>query len=460
MKKFIILTVILTLVIFYTGCSGKSGKTGEENLTTDKSREISDAETDKKEIEEDDKDVQPDRSGEQGETGGEQGETGGETGEETGQGGEAASTETKETQNRQPEPDDEGFITALDGDVDIIRDDESLEHEVEVDFGIQNYDVVSTGDNSMVEIEVTSERCPDTLLTVTENTTFSFEINKLDNTNATSIDIMGGGISMKVGAMANDQDFEVNTGEINMGVRGTAFSVTLLATGDTLVTCETGEVECKDNTGKILFAKPGKVVEKPSGEKIKEVSIALKNVDEYREEWLKNKQKSLMGGNILPQIKAYVKQYEKYIDQFNDAYDNLVKKQKKIIDKWIDQDNKGETGSPADLLKETGTMASYVGKVRGILKVFEHVYYRLEQLKKLHDKGQGVGEIRAGYTTTQFFSDFTKAKIDKKLKKLKYVIKLFSKRNKGSVPIEKVIESLKGDSDDDSSSKIDSFLGD
>lgn len=440
MKKFLIFITILTLIFYSMSCTGKTDKT--DNRTIDQSGEISETETGKEEMKGDDRgNDQPDTPGDQKKTGNE---------------GDTTESDSTKTANREPEPDDEGFIIALDGDVDIVRDGESLEDEVEEDFGIQNYDVVYTGESSMVEIEVVSERCPDTILTVTENTTFSFEINKLDQTDTTSIDIMGGGITMKVEAMAKDQDIEVNTGEINMGVRGTTFSVSLLPTGDTLITCSTGEVECKDITGKVLFAKPGKVVEKLSGEKIKEVSIALKNVTEYREEWLKNKQKFLKQ-DLLPQIKKYVKLYEKYIDEFNTAYDNLVKKQNKIIDKWIDEDEKG---TPADLFADTGTIASYVAKTRGILKAFEYVYYRLEQLKVYHDRGQGVGEIRDGYSTTQFFDDFNKAKIKRKLRKLKYVFKLFSKRNKGSVPIQ-VLDSLKGDiPDEDIESKKDPLLGD
>ena len=69
------------------------------------------------------------------------------------------------------------------------------------------------------------------------------------------------------------------------------------------------------------------------------------------------------------------------------------------------------------------------------LTSFAKLYEEILSFKKYHDKGEGVGEIKRGYTTTEFFDDLKKSDTKQKLNKIKHILKMYSKRNDGKVPV-------------------------
>ncbi|MBN2534069.1 MAG: FecR domain-containing protein [Spirochaetales bacterium] len=331
-------------------------------------------------------------------------------------------------------PDGEGILSFREGDVDLVRNGSPLGDKLYEGFEIQNYDLVSTGEESYAEIEVYSSRCPDTLITVMENTTFSFEINKLESSKNTTFDVFAGTIALKVNKLAGDQQLEVLTGEASMGVRGTAFTVAALPTGDALVTCTSGKVECTDDaTGMSFVVQPGKVMEKAGGGGMRRLDVPAGDEDEYMETWYEKKVQ-LLKSDALAEIRKYVKDYESRIEQFTKAFNDLMNEDA-IIDKWIAEDKKGKIGSTMDIMKEKKKIIGHIYEIQKILFWFKHVYYRLAELKKFHDQGFGRGEIRTGYTTTDFFNSFTRAEVDSRLADLRYIYKLYAKRNDGSVPV-------------------------
>ncbi|MBN1696324.1 MAG: FecR domain-containing protein [Spirochaetales bacterium] len=354
---------------------------------------------------------------------------------------------SKETITRkEPGEGEEGEITYLEGNVGITRNAVSLDaSRIDTGTRIMNYDLVSTKENSMVEIEVISARCPATIITVEENTAFTFDINRIDGTETTQLDMFAGSIALKVDALAKSQDLLVNTGETAMGVRGTAFTVTTLPTGEVLVTCKQGRVECKDTSGKRLYAQPGKVVEAGSEAAVQEVNVPVADVETYRDDWY-TKKVTLLKGNALLQIKKLAAEYEKRLSQFTEAYRALFA-ESDIIDKWIQEDKKGATGTNMEVMKEKKTIIGHLYAIQKSLFWFQRIYFRLIELKRFHDLGFGKGNIREGLSTDTFFNNLLKQNIEKKLADIRYIYKLYALRNNGSVPIGSVSDDFTDDDD-------------
>lgn len=430
MKQRIICIILIICIFSFTACSGKKDKGDDMRIPRDTQKQAFDPVTN-----EDSRESQEEKVNSP-----ENKDTGTIIPTEK-----AVETSTKpvETSSKPVVPENvrqelgsegEGVITYMDGNVDLVRNGSSMADDLEEGFELQNYDLVSTGEGSSAEIEVYSSRCPESSITIMENTIFSFEINKLEAMEMTTFDVLAGSISLKVDAITRDKGLDVTTGEATMGVRGTTFTVATLPTGDALITCTSGKVECGDDAaGKSLVAQPGKVVEKAGGGGMRRLDVPAETADDYLENWYDEKVR-LLKSDALAEIKKFVGEYEKRIDQFTTAYDNMMK-ETTIINKWKAEDRKGKIGSTMEILKEKKIIIGYIYEIQKTLFWFKHVYFRLSQLKRYHDQGFGKGNIRAGYTTTDFFNSFSKADINSRLADLGYIFKLYAKRNEGSVPV-------------------------
>jgi hypothetical protein len=329
-----------------------------------------------------------------------------------------------------------GEITFIDGEVELVRNEETLtEQDLTIGDEIENYDQINTGPDGQVIVNVTSRRTPDAEIHIASNTTFIFDINKVKNDDITTLSLITGSLSLNVQKLGSNQKFRVQTEAVTMGVRGTEFAVETSPSADVLITCSNGNVACRDEDSKrVIDAQPGQVVEKRSSEEIAAVPVALTDLQGYRKRWL-DERISAFKPNALRVIKFYARQYDDLYNRFNAEYDALMA-ERDVLEKWIREDRENRLGGRIQMMQEKKQIIGNLFRVRRILFVFEKVYYRLLELHRYFQEGYGQGEIAPGLTTAEFFRGFLSQREDlaAKVRKVRYIMKLYAKRNDGNFP--------------------------
>jgi hypothetical protein len=330
-----------------------------------------------------------------------------------------------------------GMIEYIDGDIEITRNGAIIESsDLEEGSEIENYDLIRTYNNSELTIIITSPLSPGTVMDIEPDTVITLEINTQENKKVSTFDMLTGGLALKVKELTQDQDVRVQTESAVMGVRGTSFSVGSSPGGDILVTCEEGEVECVNDEGKSLRAIPGQVVEQRPGELFKQVAVRVSNLKKFRQEWIAERIEAFKP-NALRAIKFYAGLYVIQLKKFNRQY-TILMKNKDIIEKWTKEEKADKTGSSMEIIKEKKRLIGTLFRLRRILFIFERIYFRLLELKTYHDQGYGHGKIKPGLTTEQFFKAFDKEskELGKKVAQIRFIVKLYTKRNRGGFPVE------------------------
>ena len=248
--------------------------------------------------------------------------------------------------------------------------------------------------------------------------------------------MMAGSIGFSVKKLTGSQEFFVRTESVALGVRGTKFEIGTSPAGDILVTCDEGSVVCYDpEEDRAIIAEPGTIVEKRPDELFRAVPIAVSSLEAFKQEWIAERI-SAFKANALKVIRNYAVRYDVLNKSFNEEYEALMT-QGDILNKWYQEDKAGETGSRIETMQEKKEIINHLFRIRGVLFIFERVYFRLWELYAYFQEGYGRGEITPGVTTDAFFKTFAaeRADLSKKMGRIRYIIKLYAKRNDGSVPI-------------------------
>ena len=114
---------------------------------------------------------------------------------------------------------------------------------------------------------------------------FALEIGRMGPKQQTSVGLMIGTVTVKCAKLTGSQSVRVQTDTAVMGVRGTSFTVTAPASGDILVTCDEGEVECVDEDGNTERAEPGEVVEKLREQRFLRLPMDVSNLEQFQHKW-------------------------------------------------------------------------------------------------------------------------------------------------------------------------------
>jgi hypothetical protein len=341
-----------------------------------------------------------------------------------------------------------GEAVYLEGEVGVVRDSREIESsDVQVGMDIENFDLVKTGADALAEVSISEAAAPDISVKVAPNTRFSFEISRLGGSSQSSIGLLAGSLTLKVAKLSGAQQVKVRTDAAAMGVRGTEFTVTCPPSGDILVTCDDGEVQCTGDDGERLRAVPGTAVEKRAEGGLRSIPVAVSDLAAFRENWLAERIEALRA-NTLPAIRGYAARYETLYARFSRDYEELMKS-RGVISRWAEEDVRGASGGRMQAMKEKKQIIGALLKLRKTLFLFERIYYRLLELEEYHGKGYGRGSIRSGLTTGQFFDRFDgeRKALEARMAYIRYVAKLYAKRNGGSVPTGAFDEESREDED-------------
>ncbi len=345
-----------------------------------------------------------------------------------------------------------GDVVYKEGSVELMRNGEVYqEDEFNIGDEIENEDLITTHRDGLLEAEINAEDSPQTTVKIAPNTVFVFEISKVKGKSDTAIGIITGSLKAKVNKLKPSQSFRVTSDTAVLGVRGTTFNVTAPPSGDILVTCEEGSVLCTDDEGNSAIAKPGTVVEKKVGEMFREIPVSVSSLADFRRDWYAERIEVLKA-NALKAIRDFSKRYYRLYDQFNEEYRALIS-EREVINKWINEDRNHKIGSRMEVMREKKRIIGHIFKLRRILFIFERIYFRLAELNEYYRQGYGRGMIDSNTSSADFFKSFNaqKRELSRKMSMVRYVLKLYAKRNGGFVPTSAFSQGFSSDEESDKS---------
>jgi FecR protein len=323
-----------------------------------------------------------------------------------------------------------GTITYIEGYVDLYRDGEVLDWElVDIGFGLEEFDLIETGEDGVVEIDLTLPSGSRTSLSVKSGTSFYFERKEKSGRNQTSFQMLGGSISFKVQKLTNNDTLDVHTESAVMGVRGTEFEIITSPEGGILVLCDEGAVSCKDEQGREQYSKPGSVVDKVPNKQISSYSVNTEDLGLYRNYWVSARDKVFRNGAKIF-IQGYAKQYLLFEPKFSTAFSDLLE-----VKTTLERYGKNtSSGSPGVLFKAKAEVSPAIIKMRSVLPIFEMVFYRLKELESYHNEGLGIGSIDDNLSSSSFFNTFNMEKnnISRQMAEVRYLFKLYNNIHKAA----------------------------
>lgn len=317
-----------------------------------------------------------------------------------------------------------GEIVYIEGAVDIYRDGSKLDWRA-VDIGtfLEPYDMVETGKDGFVELSL-SRAGGGSTVTVEPDTSFYFEVDDVDGPQKTEFAVMAGSMAFRVQKLSGNEAFQVRTESVAMGVRGTEFRVAVAPEGSVLCTTKEGLVECKSDNRAQAFSKPGQVVEKITEQDLSTTQVAVEQLDQYQSIWIHEREEMFKRG-AHTFIKGYGLQYVKVRPRFMQAYAEL----KRVEPQLRQVERSGGMGSTGQLFQMKGQVSPAVVKMRSILPMFEHVFFRLQRLSDYHAMGYGQGMMSGSTSTADFFTDFNSMEsgMKRRLSETYYLLRLYQR---------------------------------
>jgi hypothetical protein len=318
-----------------------------------------------------------------------------------------------------------GKIVSVDGTVDVYRNGKAVDWRLITEkFGIEAYDLIETGEDGTVEVEVTLKSGSKAKVRMSENTAFYFDMSKVQGKDQTTFQMMKGSLSLKVAKLGGSEGVGVKTETAAMGVRGTEFEVVMMPDSAVLVLCSEGGVACSDNKNQEIVAEEGRVVAKNPNEGIQGYAVEASDLSAYREFWTSTRTQIFKSGASVF-VKAYAKQYEEYLKRFNASYADMLK-QRSLLEQYTAEGTNATFGTLTEVkMKVSSAMFS----MRSVYPLFEQTFYRLTELERFHQQGYGRVMVRDRYSSEDFFSNFrsTSKTLKEQLAMTRYMFKLFAR---------------------------------
>jgi hypothetical protein len=265
------------------------------------------------------------------------------------------------------------------------------------------YDVVMTGPASLAQVDLGSGRLGGAFLRLSENTAFYFDTKELSaEQRRTVMQLLSGSIAVKVEKLAGGS-FSVASDTAVLGVRGTEFVVDTIPDGSILVSCVEGAVAIQSPEGQEATARPGRAVTgREAG--LETTTVAVSELARFRSGWRQDSFATFAG-----QAVQYSSGYAATLDAQRGAFDAALaslRSQEATLRIWREAKNTGKVPRFMDWTTEKKAVGGILFENLKALFTLERPYYRLIELKSLHESGTGVGLLKDGRSTAEFFSQF------------------------------------------------------
>jgi len=320
-----------------------------------------------------------------------------------------------------------GRIMYLEGIVDVHREGELLElFDYDIGMDIYNYDLIETGEDGLVEVEIVNLGQQGSMVQVTENTAFYFDTTHLGGDSQNKLSMLSGSLHLKVQKLTGREDVTVTTESAVMGVRGTEFTVSEAPETSVLVTCTEGAVTCTDDKNNRLTAQQGRIVEKRPDEPVNGVAVDPGDEALYRQFWLNQREEVFKAGAVTF-VRGYSNRYAQLLPMFEDAYRDLYKV-RDILEKHGQAGASGAMGATGTMVQIKGEVSDEIFAMRSVFPVFEEVFYTVQLLERYHSQGIGVCEIERRYSSADFFEDFSAERetLKQKMSYVRYLFRLYT----------------------------------
>jgi hypothetical protein len=302
----------------------------------------------------------------------------------------------------QEKPRQVGEVVYTEGTVSVHRAGKSI---TLLDIGdvVYAYDVVMTGPASLAQVDLGAGSPGGAFLRLSENTAFYFDTKELSGEQRrTVLQLLSGSIAVKVEKLAGGS-FSVASDTAVLGVRGTEFVVDTIPDGTILVSCVEGAVAVQAAEGQEATARPGRAV---TGRKagLETANVAVSELARFRSGWRQDNFAGFAG-----QAVQYSSGYAAILDAQREAFDAALaslRAQEAILHVWREARNAGKVPRFADWITEKKAVGGILFENLKVLFTLERPYYRLLELRSLHEVGTGVGIMQDGKSTMEFFSRF------------------------------------------------------
>lgn len=320
-----------------------------------------------------------------------------------------------------------GRIVYLEGIVDVHREGQLLElFDSDIGMDIYNFDLVETGGDGIVEIEMVNLSSRGSVVHVQENTAFYFDASNLGGSSQNNLSMLSGSLQLKVQKLTGREEVSIKTESAVMGVRGTDFAVTEAPETSVLVTCTEGAVTCTDDKNNQLTAREGRIVEKRPDEPVSGVAVDAGDEELYRQYWL-NQREEIFKAGAVTFVKGYSNRYRQMLPKFEDAYRDLYRI-RNILETHGGEQASGGMGATGTMVQIKGEVSDEVFAMRSVFPVFEEIFYSVQLLERYHQSGIGVCDIGKKYTSADFFGEFSAEKdvLKQKMSYTRYLFRLYT----------------------------------
>lgn len=323
-----------------------------------------------------------------------------------------------------------GRLSYLEGDVQLLRDGELREgSDVAIGESILNLDVIQTGFDGYVEVELTAPSS--VTVRVQENAAYYVDEAGSGSQSAVTVRLLTGRLEMAVSELSRDSSLSVETQTATLGVRGTEFDVLIAPDEGTLFGIQEGQVEVAAG-GRRVGAEGGTAVEVLPDRRPRAETVPGGDFEAYYSNWTEIRLRAFRSG-APTFIRAYARRYLDTRDTFDTAYRDLVALRPGLEDAV----NQGQSSLGADM-RIRSEMSPAIIRMRSILPLFETTVYRLRELQRFHDQGIGRTQIDER-SSTDFFRAFAReeGELLRRLAEVRTIFRLYreiDERSFGGLP--------------------------
>jgi len=349
-----------------------------------------------------------------------------------------------------------GYIEYMEGETSITRAGSVLDN---IDLGspVENFDLLKTGPSGLIIISLDPVTGMGGTLTIKPKSVFAVKTELVKGVPSTEVDMIGGAVAVKAKKIAGTPNLGLRTSNTIMGVRGTEFEVTVSVNDSLLVICTDGRVVCAGESGEELEAFPGQLVQAKAGERLGKVPVAVSDVETFRNDWI-SEEISAFKASPLRALDQYAKSYKRLRDDFRKAFVPLTSDAG--LAAWIANEKKpGFVYSPNDItvMKQKSALAPKLMRVRGILFIFERVFYRLEEIRSLLSASDMRSRLDSGGTVADLYKILAqeRAELERMTAGYRNALRLFALYNEGREPVPSGSDSVDVDFFDDNSGFFD-----
>ncbi|MCL2294964.1 MAG: hypothetical protein FWC36_08895 [Spirochaetes bacterium] len=311
-------------------------------------------------------------------------------------------------------------IVSLGGSAEI-HSGRSITNESAIDVGfiVREADLVSTGSDGYVELEITS---PSNIVFVkiNRNSAFYFMRKQAD---AIFLRILSGDAEIRITEAFLDDKVNVSLGKMLL-YGGREFGVTLAPEGSVLLTCTEGSVLCRTVLGRQYYIEAGMTLEFLPNRSPRSNEIGSENFPRFRNDWFAERVRLFRLG-AFSITRQRIDRYEESAKQFTLFYNELVKFES-IFEKYK---NGTEGIARSTILGDKAKIESAISDMKSIFFRHEELFYSVVESKNLHNQFPIRGALRRRYTIADFMGDFERnyEQMVKKASHTRQMLKIYSK---------------------------------